>query len=152
MVLTVWPRPENSQVIVQFVETADDGAISQLHLKLFAEPTMDFDSSPVTFGCQRGVFKHWDQQVFQALQFYFASATCGSFGDQRINAPAIEHLDPKTDHSIGAVVKLTNRSTGYPHEQSAHAGQANVTSFGWSCFHCHLKLLKAGVFGIRLAF
>ncbi|MFO1511646.1 MAG: hypothetical protein U1F83_01830 [Verrucomicrobiota bacterium] len=76
------------------MQPPDGGAVAELELELFLEITVEFDGRPMPLADRGGIFQHRHEQVAHARQFDLALPARSGLGDQRVNAAAIEHLDP----------------------------------------------------------
>ena len=60
VVLTLRPALRHAQIVIEFVQVANRGAVAQFNGKLFFEPAVDFDARPVNLAGLRGLFEHWN--------------------------------------------------------------------------------------------
>ena len=98
------------------------------------------------------VFQHRHQQIAHSLQPDLARSTGPRAGDQRVDAAAIEHLDPEANHAVRAVELLADCGTRDAQEQRADANQPDKRAAIGRGFHRHLEFLKSGVFAVGMNF
>ena len=60
VVLTLRPALRHTQIVIEFVQVANRGAVALFNGKLFSEPAVDFDARPVNLPGLCGLFEHWD--------------------------------------------------------------------------------------------
>ena len=61
-----------------------------------------------------GVFQYWNQKILEAFCFDLGWPAGTRFGDQCVNAPIVEKVDPQTNHTVTAVVYLANHLPLHP--------------------------------------
>ena len=86
---------------INFMEPAQRGAVAQFDFKMFFEITVKLDASPMNLASLAGIFQHGHKQIAHPLQLDFAGAARPGLGDERVDAAAVEHLNPQTHPAIG---------------------------------------------------
>ena len=76
-----------------------------------------------------GIFQHRHEPVAHALEFDFARPPWSGPGGERIEAAAIELLDPEPHQGIGTIIELTDQSARVAEKQSADGGEPNGGAF-----------------------
>jgi len=152
LILPLWPGLGHAQMKVQFVQPAQRGAVAQLYLELCFEIAVEFDAGPMNLVGLGGIFQDRQEQIAHALKFDFARAAGSGLGDQRIDAAAVEPLNPQAHHAIGAAELLADRGARDTQQQGTSGGQAKVRAFVGRDLHRHTQFLERGVFRIGKQF
>lgn len=101
LVLTLRPALGHAQVVIQLVQIADGGAITQLQSQLFLELAVNFTPVQCSWAALAGS-SSTHEQIAQPLQLGLAQTSRVRFGRQSVNAPFVEHQDPHPHHPLAA--------------------------------------------------
>jgi hypothetical protein len=150
VVLALGPALGHTQVVVEFVQVADGGAIAQLDGQLLLEPAVDLDSGPMFLRRFLGFFEHWHEQIAQALQLDFTRTTGPRLAAQRIDAALVEHQNPQSHHTLAAAEKLGDLPTSVTFQERPNRCQPPVAALVGRSLHRHQQFSFGGVLGIGL--
>ena len=79
-----------------------------------------------------------------------AAAAGPGLGDQRVNAAAIEQLDPQPQHPVGTGAEFTDLFTRVAQQQRAQCLEADEAAPIGCGFHRHAEFFRGGIFPVGL--
>jgi hypothetical protein len=150
LILAFGPGLREAQMEIQFVQPTNGRAVAEFHLQLLLEIAVEFDAGPMHLADLRRIFQDRHEQIAHSLKFDFARATGFRTRDQRINATAIEQLDPEPHHPIGPTELLADCRAGNAQKKRADRGEPNIGAHIRRGLHRHFQLIERGIFSVRM--
>ena len=111
---------------------------------------VELDARPVDLARSGGIFQHGHQKIAHAHALHLARAAWSGPGDERVDAAAVEELDPQAHHAIRAAELLADGGPLDAQQEGTDGGQTEAGTFVGCGFHRHLQFIESGVLGIGM--